>query len=79
MTAIEPPARAAQERVERLDRIWAERPGLTGWLTTTDHKRIGLMYVAASLIFFALGGTEALIIRTQLAGPGRHVVGAVDL
>ena len=30
MTAIEPPARAAQERVERLDRIWAERPGLTG-------------------------------------------------
>ena len=33
------------------------------------------MYVAASLVFFALGGTEALIIRTQLAGPGRHVVG----
>jgi len=75
VTAIEPPAPAAQERIERLDRIWTERPGFTGWLTTTDHKRIGLMYVAASLVFFALGGAEALIMRTQLAGPGRHVVG----
>jgi len=32
-----------QRHIDRLDRIWAERPGLVGWITTTDHKRIGLM------------------------------------
>src|SRR6201995_1298992 len=63
------------ERVERLDRIWRERPGLTGWLTTTDHKRIGLMYLVTSLLFFAAGGVEALIMRTQLATAGERVVG----
>ena len=40
---------------ERLERIWAERPGVLGWLTTTDHKRIGLLYLFASLAFFAAG------------------------
>jgi cytochrome c oxidase subunit I+III len=63
------------ERVERLDRIWRERPGLTGWLTTTDHKRIGLLYLATSLVFFAAGGVEALVMRTQLATAGEHVTG----
>jgi cytochrome c oxidase subunit 1/cytochrome c oxidase subunit I+III len=62
-------------RVERLDRIWKERPGLTGWLTTTDHKRIGLLYLVTSLVFFAAGGVEALIMRTQLATAGERVVG----
>src|SRR3954465_8873097 len=57
---------AARARYERLERIWAERPGLVGWLTTTDHKRIGLLYLFASLGFFAAGGVEALLIRTQL-------------
>ncbi|MEA2129380.1 MAG: cytochrome c oxidase subunit, partial [Solirubrobacteraceae bacterium] len=55
----------AARRVERLGRIWAERPGLVGWLTTTDHKRIGLMYLFASLAFFLAGGVEALLVRTQ--------------
>jgi cytochrome c oxidase subunit I+III len=73
--AVESPAPAAQERIGRLDRIWAERPGLTGWITTTDHKRIGILYLAASLVFFAAGGTEALIMRAQLAEPHQHVVG----
>jgi cytochrome c oxidase subunit I len=36
-------------------------------LTTTDHKIIGLMYIAASLFFFVVGGIEAALIRTQLA------------
>ncbi|HYX85856.1 MAG TPA: cytochrome c oxidase subunit I [Gaiellales bacterium] len=65
----------SRERIDRLDRIWKERPGLTGWLTTTDHKRIGLLYLATSLAFFAAGGVEALVMRTQLASPGEHVVG----
>jgi len=65
----------ARERVERLDRIWQERPGLTGWLTTTDHKRIGLLYLVTSLVFFAAGGVEALVMRTQLAQADERVVG----
>jgi cytochrome c oxidase subunit I len=66
---------AARERVERLDRIWQERPGLTGWLTTTDHKRIGILYLVTSLVFFAAGGAEALVMRTQLAEANERVVG----
>ncbi len=64
----------AREHVERLERIWTERPGLVGWLTTTDHKRIGLLYFFTSLAFFGAGGVEALLIRTQLIGPNLHVL-----
>ena len=56
-----------RERTERLERDWVERPGVLGWLTTTDHKRIGLLYFWTTLVFFAAGGVEALIMRTQLA------------
>jgi cytochrome c oxidase subunit I len=42
---------------------------LTSWLTTVDHKRIGILYLWTSLIFFAFGGLLALLIRTQLATP----------
>src|SRR5438270_12438924 len=65
-TALRPDA---LRRVERLGRIWEDRPGVLGWLTTTDHKRIGLLYLFTSLAFFAAGGTEALLIRTQLIVP----------
>jgi len=67
--------KAAEPRVDRLERIWRERPGLLGWLTTTDHKRIGLMFLFTSLAFFAGGGVEALLIRTQLIGPDQTVLG----
>ena len=58
--------------VQRLERIWAGRPGVLGWLTTTDHKRIGLLYLFACLVFFAAGGVEALLIRTQLIHPNNN-------
>jgi cytochrome c oxidase subunit I+III len=61
-------------RVERLDRIWEERPGLLGWLTTVDHKRIGLLYFFTTLAFFGAGGIEALLVRTQLARPDSKVL-----
>src|ERR671931_224657 len=61
-------------RVRRLDRIWAERPGVLGWLTTTDHKRIGILYFFTALVFFAAGGVEALLIRTQLIGPNHGLL-----
>src|SRR4051794_844430 len=65
----------AHERVERLERIWAQRPGVLGWLTTTDHKRIGLLYFWATLVFFAAGGIEALLMRTQLSVANNRLIG----
>ncbi len=44
------------------------RPWLD-WLTTTDHKKIGIMYLVLTFAFFAVGGVEALLIRLQLAVP----------
>src|SRR5687768_8930794 len=43
--------------------------GLASWLTTVDHKRIGILYGATAFIFFLLGGIEALLLRVQLAQP----------
>src|ERR671936_401454 len=40
------------------------------WLTTTDHKKIGIMYLVNSYIFFAVAGVLALFIRAELAEPG---------
>ncbi len=50
--------------------------GLWSWITTTDHKRIGILYGFASLFFFIAGGVEALLIRLQLAGPNGEVLSA---
>jgi cytochrome c oxidase subunit 1 len=50
------------------------RSDLLGWLTTTDHKRIGILYLLTSLFYFAVAGMLALVIRTQLAHPASHVV-----
>jgi len=62
------------ERVDRLERVWHGRPGLIGWLTTTDHKKIGLLYFWTTLVLFAIGGAEAMTIRTQLAQPNSDLV-----
>jgi cytochrome c oxidase subunit 1/cytochrome c oxidase subunit I+III len=69
-----PTTPAAAERVDRLERMWQSRPGLLGWLTTTDHKRIGLLYFWATLVLFAAGGVEALLMRTQLTRANEKVV-----
>src|SRR2546423_8964425 len=48
------------------------KPGYSGlleWITTTDHKKIGIMYVGTTFMFFLAGGLLALGIRTQLATP----------
>lgn len=49
--------------------------GLTAWLTTTDHKRIGLLYITTSFAFFFIGGLLALVMRAELAQPGLQLVG----
>ncbi|MFI5209083.1 MAG: cytochrome c oxidase subunit I [Gemmatimonadales bacterium] len=51
-----------------------EKSGLWSWLTTVDHKRIGILYGATAFICFLLGGLEALLMRVQLARPDQHVV-----
>ena len=50
--------------------------GVWSWLATTDHKRIGQLYLYTSLLWFLIGGIEAAIIRTQLFGPNQHLVTA---
>src|SRR5580698_1630184 len=44
------------------------------WLTTVDHKKIGLMYIAYALVFLIIGGVEATLMRIQLAIPNNHFV-----
>src|SRR3954462_6700871 len=51
-------------------------PGLWSWLTTVDHKRIGVLYLFTALSWFAVGGLEAVIMRAQLGGPNGGVVSA---
>jgi cytochrome c oxidase subunit 1 len=54
------------------------RPPLTAvlhtWLTTTDHKRIGIMYILMALLFLGIAGIEALIMRLQLLQPKNDLV-----
>ncbi|MGH7564517.1 MAG: cytochrome c oxidase subunit I, partial [Gemmatimonadota bacterium] len=50
--------------------------GLRSWLTTVDHKRIGVLYGLTALFWFVVGGVEALIIRVQLAQAESTLVGA---
>src|SRR3954471_4162302 len=48
--------------------------GLWSWMTTVDHKRIGILYGATAFLFFLLGGVEALIIRLQLIKPNNTLI-----
>jgi cytochrome c oxidase subunit I len=47
---------------------------VASWLTTTDHKRIGILYIGTSLLFFVAGGILALLMRAQLATPNESFV-----
>ncbi len=44
------------------------------WIMTTDHKKIGIMYIVTAFFFFLAGGVEALLVRTQLAVPNGKVL-----
>jgi cytochrome c oxidase subunit 1 len=52
------------------------RGRLLGWLTTTDHKKIGILYLFNSFFFFAAAGIMALLMRTELAQPGSQILSA---
>ena len=74
--AIARPRTAAPSASSGSSAMWQSRPGVLGWLTTTDHKRIGLLYFWTTLVFFGAGGVEALLMRTQLAQPNNDLVSA---
>ncbi len=52
---------------------------VVGYLTTTDHKKIGFLYLITSFIYFLIGGVIALVIRAQLAAPGLHIVATPEI
>jgi len=60
----------------RLFRRPSAEHGLASWLTTVDHKRIGILYGITAFAFFVIGGVEALLIRVQLARPDGRVLDA---
>src|SRR6201996_8248245 len=65
--------------VQAIDETAAQRgrPPLSvvhEWITTVDHKKIGLRYIAYALIFLVVAGLEAILMRIQLAVPNNHFV-----
>jgi cytochrome c oxidase subunit I+III len=58
-----------------LAQTWADEPGLLGALSTVNHKRVAIRYIVTTLVFFALAGALALLMRTQLARADNDLVG----
>ena len=70
MTVLDEPREVVEEPPEKP----GEARGLLAFLTTTDHKRIGISYMATAYVFFLIGGALAGVIRTELYSPGRQLV-----
>ncbi len=71
------PSVAARDKAglaDELHEIWKSEPGIGGWLSTVDHKQIGIRYIVTAFVFLIAGGIEALIFRLQLAGPNEHLL-----
>src|ERR1700682_1803225 len=62
----------ALPRTERPSRPLVDT--LHEWVTTVDHKRLGILYILYALVFLVIGGVEAAIMRIQLIAPNLHVV-----
>lgn len=69
------PATRIMEAVDETQAV--KRPAfevIYDWVTTVDHKKIGIMYIVYALIFLVIGGVEAILMRIQLAVPNNHFV-----
>jgi cytochrome c oxidase subunit 1/cytochrome c oxidase subunit I+III len=73
---IESPLRADEPDLPSPEEVWEDRPGLLGFFTTVDHKRIGIRYIVTAFTFFFIAGLMALVMRAQLARPDSDVVSA---
>jgi cytochrome c oxidase subunit 1 len=71
---ISAPFHAGTTPVERRNYL-TEPKGLWSWLTTVDHKRIGIMYLISVMAFFLVGGIFALLIRLSLFDPSHVILG----
>jgi cytochrome c oxidase subunit I+III len=58
-----------------LDATWADPPGFFGWFCAINHKSIAKRFIVTCLVFFALGGLLAAVMRTQLSRPENNIVG----
>ena len=76
MTAIHPPVPGTSGTPTPAPREKSYSKGslLADWLSSTDHKVIGHLYLITSFIFFLIAGLMAMIIRAQLLGPDEHLV-----
>ena len=61
--------RGARARDHPARRVGRGRAGWIDWVTTTDHKKIGILYLFTTAFFFLVGGVEALLMRIQLGSP----------
>lgn len=59
---------------ERLTQVWQDKPGLWGWILSTDHKSIGRRYVVTALCHLIFAGFLAMVIRAQLAFPNMQIL-----
>jgi cytochrome c oxidase subunit I+III len=59
----------------QLERTWAEKPGLVGWLSVVNHRDIGRRYIVTAFVFFLMAGMLAALMRLQLAVPDNNVLG----
>jgi cytochrome c oxidase subunit I len=73
-TTLPRPGDAGPPHIEEVEEVWEDAPGIPGFIGTVDHKRIGVRYVVTALIFFAISGVFALVMRIQLATPNEHVL-----
>jgi cytochrome c oxidase subunit 1 len=60
----------------RLHAAWDRPRGVIGWLSSVDHKEIGRRYIVTALVFLALGGLMAVLMRMQLMRPDNDLIGA---
>src|SRR3977135_489201 len=82
MATVAEPTIALPEAPPARRRSMLRRPSgytegrLCSWLTTVDHKKIGILYGVTAGIFFLIGGLEALVLRLQLGAPDQTLVSA---
>ena len=80
MATVLEPIRPAPDADAPAEAVLLRRPrsstGFWSWITTIDHKRIGILYGVTAFTFFLVGGFEALLIRLQLARPNGTILSA---
>src|SRR6516165_10787735 len=59
---------------EAVEHAWREKPGIAGYLSTVNHKRLGMRYIYTAFVFFFAAGLMALVMRTQLAQPDQSLL-----